>query len=297
MNVSGISNYDYLSSIFGIQSTDESQTSTQASATSYFQTTGDQANISPMGQLMSSLGKLQSTDSTKFKKVAQQISNDLTDQAESSTDPMQAKMLTDMAANFATAAQTGNMASLAPKGPPPPPPSGTDEISGDKTSGNSTMSTAESVIAKDLAAATGQSYSLSGSSAASNANTLGDMMQLLNQLQTTDPEKFKQLTKQISEDLAAKAKNSTDEGESEMLTNMSKDFAEASSTGSTSSLKPKGHQGHHHRHGSSAGSTGLSQTSSETQTGDDPMSILNSILTNDLSGLTASTATNVSASA
>jgi len=69
----------------------------------------------------------------------------------------------------------------------------------------------------------------------------GQLMSQLQQLQTTDPAKFKAVTQKISDDLAAQAQS----GGNPMLTKLSQKFAQASQSGSMDSLQP--------RHGKHAG--------------------------------------------
>ena len=72
---------------------------------------GVSANPDP-AQMMRDLEKLRETDPAKFKAVTQKISDDLATQAKNSTDPAQAKMLTDMSTKFAQASQTGQMPAM-----------------------------------------------------------------------------------------------------------------------------------------------------------------------------------------
>ena len=103
-----------------LNGTSTSSTSGTSSATSSLTmgalaTSGsDDSNFSQGAALMSKLSDLQSSDPDKFKEVAQQISDKLSEAAGSSSDSEQASMLSDMADKFATAASTGDMSSLAP---------------------------------------------------------------------------------------------------------------------------------------------------------------------------------------
>lgn len=97
----------------------------------------------------------------------------------------------------------------------------------------------------------------------------GQLMSQLQQLQTTDPAKFKAITQQISNDLEAKAQN----GGNPMLAKLAQNFAQAAQSGSMDSLQP--HKGKHshgagkHHGGSKAG--GL-------------LDEVNSVIANDLAG-------------
>jgi hypothetical protein len=64
------------------------------------------------------------------------------------------------------------------------------------------------------------------------------MMGKLADLQSSDPDKFKEVTQQISDKLSAAAGNSTDSDQASMLSGLADKFATAASTGSMSSLAP-----------------------------------------------------------
>jgi len=277
MTISGISSYDQLYGLYGIQGIDGTQdtTTSSTSQSSAIQSTRDQASFSPMGQMMAQLSQLQSTDATKFKETAQKISDDLASQAGSSGTIQQSTMLSDLSAKFAEAAKSGTMESLKPpqrngqssgaqpagSQPPPPPPGGQDDP----------MSSVTSVIAQDLAGMSSNAgLSASGLAAAGPK----ELMEQLQQLASTAPAKFKELTQKISDDLATKAQSAGDSQQSSMLSEMSQKFADAAKSGSMDSLKPKGH---HHGHKGA----GRSSDSSSTST-DDPMSALNTIIGKDI---------------
>ncbi|MBF0481101.1 MAG: hypothetical protein HQK81_13095 [Desulfovibrionaceae bacterium] len=291
MSISGISGYDSLSTLLGVTDIDSGQTEATSVSSSGFGDTSDQANISAMGKLMSQMQNLSTSDPAQFKVLAQKISGDLSKEAASSSDSQQSKMLSQMSSDFATAAQTGSMSSLKPKGPP--------KADGSSGAGAGAMDDAQSIISKDM-----KSYSLNGSTAASgasigsNANAMGQLMQELSRLQTSDPAQFKSLAQKISDDLAAKAKDSGDSGESGMLDQMSSDFATAAKTGSMSSLtrhrrSPPDFAGS--TDGSDAASASGSLASASSGSGRDPLNILTAILNNDLSGLTATQSSAASA--
>ncbi|GAB6037012.1 hypothetical protein JCM15519_15710 [Fundidesulfovibrio butyratiphilus] len=193
-----------------------------------------------MGKLMSQLMTLSKTDNDAFKELASQISADLTTQASSTSDTTESTMLTELAGKFSTAAETGSMDSLKPDGPPPPPPSSSQTSSasdGSQTSssGQDGLSSAASIIASDLSS-TSSNASTSFSSALSQASNAGSyldqLIQELNKLQATNQDMYKELTETIAEDLATQAGQSTDPGESAMLSQMSATFNQASQTGS-----------------------------------------------------------------
>lgn len=93
--------------------------STASALASSFSSQGsDAANLSKGAQTMQQLSDLASSDPEKFKEVAQQISDQLTEAAGDSTDGSAAKMLSEMAGKFASAAKSGSMDSLTPPEPP-----------------------------------------------------------------------------------------------------------------------------------------------------------------------------------
>ncbi|GFK93067.1 hypothetical protein NNJEOMEG_00896 [Fundidesulfovibrio magnetotacticus] len=91
--------------------------------------------------LMEQLESLQESDPDTFKEVTAQIASSLTEQAESATNPGAAHMLSGMAANFETAASTGDTDSLAPQGPPPPPPPPAQDMASSQSGSLSSDST------------------------------------------------------------------------------------------------------------------------------------------------------------
>lgn len=68
----------------------------------------------------------------------------------------------------------------------------------------------------------------------------GQQMSALANLANTDPDKFKAAAQKISDQLAEKAKDSSDSTEASALSDMSSKWAEAAKTGSMDSLKPSG---------------------------------------------------------
>jgi hypothetical protein len=90
-----------------------SSTIDSASTQALDSTTGsDQTQFSKMGELMSQLQNLETTDPTKAKQVLTSIASSLTDQANSSSDPH----LQALADKFTQAANTGDLSALKPTG-------------------------------------------------------------------------------------------------------------------------------------------------------------------------------------
>lgn len=67
---------------------------------------------------------------------------------------------------------------------------------------------------------------------------LGSTLSKLQNLLSSDPDKFKEVTAKISADLATQAEATDDEAKSQMLSDMSARFAEASESGSMDALRP-----------------------------------------------------------
>lgn len=85
----------------------------------------DRSDVSELGQLMSQLEELSETDPDKAKAVLATIADELTAAAEAAGDTR----MGELADKFRSAAETGDLSSLAPPerptGPPPgPPPDG-----------------------------------------------------------------------------------------------------------------------------------------------------------------------------
>ncbi|WP_148087711.1 hypothetical protein [Gemmata obscuriglobus] len=105
---------------------------------------GDTADISGPGKLFAALKELAAEDPEKFKAVAADIATKLKEAAEKASDATgsvagPSSLLSDLAAKFETAAETGDVSVLEPpsqgpggvggynragrpNGPPPPPP-------------------------------------------------------------------------------------------------------------------------------------------------------------------------------
>ncbi|MFO0556026.1 MAG: hypothetical protein U0271_47045 [Polyangiaceae bacterium] len=118
-------------SVAAVSSTTRSSNAARASPSN------DQADISGPAQMLSKLKSLQKSDPEKFKQVMAEVSDSLSKQAATVTDPNERKMLTDLAEKFWKAKDSGDLSGLeppkggrgpqgaqGPQGPPPPPPSG-----------------------------------------------------------------------------------------------------------------------------------------------------------------------------
>jgi hypothetical protein len=124
------------------------------------------------------------------------------------------------------------------------------------TLNNNSQSTASS----DASAA-----SASSPASSSSVSKPGELLAKLSQLLQQDPAKFKQVTQQISDELKSQAQGASGP-QAQFLSKLSDNFAQASSTGSLSSLQPTGdgrdrgeHTGAasaHHHHGGHHGGGG-----------------------------------------
>jgi hypothetical protein len=88
--------------------------SSTSSTSSGYATSNDSSSLSPIGQLFKELEALSKSDPTEFKKATAQIAEQLQSAANNSTDPGQANLLDQMAANFTKASQSGNFSDLFP---------------------------------------------------------------------------------------------------------------------------------------------------------------------------------------
>ena len=147
------SSTSYLYQILGIDQTTSASSLSSLTQTSS-ESSSDSTSISKNGSFMQQLMSLQQSDPEAFKTVSQNIADDLTAEAEAETDPQRAQMLTELAAKFATAAETGEMPDLRPPqngngayGPPP----------GDDSGG--LLGELESLFSSNLASVTGSSSS------------------------------------------------------------------------------------------------------------------------------------------
>ncbi len=110
----------------------------------------------------------------------------------------------------------------------------------------------------------------------------GQMMSQLAKLQTSDPAQFKAVTQGISEELSSQAKNSQDPMQSQVLSSLSKKFAQASQTGSMSAL------GQHHGGGGHG-----SKTKGAGGGDDEGMSAVFSTIAQDIASVTSNAGSGV----
>jgi len=232
MSISGITSYGQLSQLSSVSGLEQYWNNDDSTTSGVSSSKSDSSSMSQMGQMMSSLMQLSSTDTDKFKEVAQQIADELAEQAQSATTIGQSTMLTQMSANFATAAQTGSMESLKPQGPPPPPPSESSSGSG----GGDAFSAISDAIAESLSNA---GISSESSASYTGGDQMKTLMDELTKLQQSDPAAFKEVAAQIAEQLGSQAALASG-GESGMLSDMAASFAEAAQSGSLDSLRPQG---------------------------------------------------------
>lgn len=75
----------------------------------------DGASVSGPAQTLNKLQALQKSDPAKFKEVMSAISDKLSSAAQSSTNPAEQKALTDAAARFKSAGDSGDLSALAPQ--------------------------------------------------------------------------------------------------------------------------------------------------------------------------------------
>jgi hypothetical protein len=129
-----------------------------------------------------------------------------------------------------------------------------------------------------------QAASTSSSSSASDSSQLSGFAKIavaLQQLQESDPTKYKQVTSEIAANLSNAAQTATSQGNSSAakeLTQLASDFSSASSTGQLPNFQDLsqatggGHGGHHHHHhaasssDSSSSSTAAPAATSTTST-------------------------------
>ena len=72
------------------------------------------ANLSSLGQFFNDLKQLSTQNPAEFKKITAEISQQLTTQAQNTSDPTQAAQLKAIAGRFNQASQTGDFSSLLP---------------------------------------------------------------------------------------------------------------------------------------------------------------------------------------
>ena len=104
-------------------------------------------------------------------------------------------------------------------------------------------------------------------------------MQQLKDLASSDPDKFKEVTQQISDKLSEAAGNASDSNTAKMLSSMSEKFASAASSGSMDSLTPPSPPS------GGNGAQGQAAQQYAKQSGDNPMATMDSIISSALSGV------------
>ena len=121
---------------------------------------------------------------------------------------------------------------------------------------------------------------------------MGSLMSQLQNLETTDPAKAKQVLTSIASALSDKAKASGNADPH--LQELADKFSQAAQTGDLSGLKPSGppggaHEPHHHHHASAGGADGsgtgtspAAASASYQQNGHNPMADVESIISNAL---------------
>uniref|UniRef100_I2Q3X1 Uncharacterized protein n=1 Tax=Desulfovibrio sp. U5L TaxID=596152 RepID=I2Q3X1_9BACT len=111
-----------------------------------------------------------------------------------------------------------------------------------------------------------------------------EMMQKLKDLQSSDPDKFKEVAQTISDKLTEAAKNSTDSKASGMLTKMADKFASAAKSGDMSALTPA------EAPAGAAGANGQAAMKYAKSSGSNPMEQLDSAISSALSGVDSTSA-------
>ncbi|MET0791394.1 MAG: hypothetical protein ABW061_07720 [Polyangiaceae bacterium] len=114
MNINGISNDSgsAVSALLALKNNTQTAASTDANSASA-SSAASSSTVSKPGELMAKLSQLLQQDPAKFKQVTQQISDELKSQAADASGP-QAQFLSKLSDNFAQAASSGSLASLAP---------------------------------------------------------------------------------------------------------------------------------------------------------------------------------------
>jgi len=115
----------------------------------------------------------------------------------------------------------------------------------------------------------------------------GQQMSTMAKLASSDPDKFKEAAQKISDALTEKAADATDSNEADALNDMAAKWADAASTGSMDSLKPSDPPS-----GTQAQSAAMKFKSG--QSGSNPMSTMDSVVSSVLSGMGISTSSSSS---
>jgi hypothetical protein len=115
MSIESINGADSTSSLWwleAIKKKEETSTNTDTTVTTATQAAAT-LDVSPMGQMMSRLDSLSTSDPEKFKEVTSEIADKLTEAASSATG-RDAEFLKGLASQFATASETGDVSALQP---------------------------------------------------------------------------------------------------------------------------------------------------------------------------------------
>ena len=135
-------------------------------------------------------------------------------------------------------------------------------------------STSSSTTASSTMAAALNTQSTDATDVSKGAQT----MQKLSDLASSDPEKFKKVSQEISDKLTEAAKNSTDSNASKMLTEMAGKFSSAATSGTMDSLTPP------EPPTGASGAQGQAAMKYTQNSGSNPMSQMDSIISDALSG-------------
>ncbi|EFL50080.1 conserved hypothetical protein [Solidesulfovibrio fructosivorans JJ]] len=119
-----------------------------------------------------------------------------------------------------------------------------------------------------------------------NFSNGAEMMQKLKNLQSSDPDKFKEVAQKISNSLSDAAKNSSDSQAAGMYSDMAGKFAQAAKSGSMSSLGPSEPPSN----ASGAQGQAAMKYAAHQSGGGNPMENVDSIISGALSGVGASEA-------
>jgi hypothetical protein len=115
---------------------------------------------------------------------------------------------------------------------------------------------------RSLSSGSSQTDGVSGGAGSAEISRSGQLLSKLQQLQTKDPAKFKQVLSDIAGKLQSLAQQQGQSASGQWLSKLADRFQTAANTGDLSALQPQGHtaHGHHHAHGA-AGAYG--QTSAQ----------------------------------
>ncbi len=137
--------------------------------------------------------------------------------------------------------------------------------------------------------ATNTSATTNSTAGTQDTNRLSPFAQILSSLQSlqqSNPTQYQQVTQQISSNLQTAAQTATSSGNTSLatqLTQLSKDFQSASSSGQLPNVsdlaQAVGGGGHHHHHRGGAAASGYQQAATSTSSATDPLSIISATLT------------------